>query len=123
MSLPKAGWIVDIVLIVFAVGLLLPVYLSNGQYARAHRAAGEAIREAQVRAWDDPEKYSRELKERMQNIGSPETYLRRREQVRNWIIGLFLVPLADGVACRRWAAVALVYVFWLLSWNFLAVRY
>lgn len=120
---PTKRWIVDLLLVTLAVGLFLPVHLLNRQYAHAHWAADEAIRTAREQPGNGPEKYSQVLRESMRDIGSPEAYYRRRERIRNWTAWLFLLTWSAGLLSRRWAASALVFIFWWLSWSCHGLRY
>ena len=119
----KTRWIVDLLLLLLAVGLFLPVYIINRQYARAHWTAGEAIREARRQEGSDPVEYSRVLREGLRDTGSPEMYYRKREQVANWTSWLFLLTLTAGLLYRRWVASALLVLFWYLSSSFHGLRY
>jgi hypothetical protein len=123
MNRLKAHWLIDLLLIGFAVCLFLPVYIINGQYARANAAVGKAKQEAQAEAGDNPEKYVQILAEKTRNQESPEIFYRRQESVGRFIFWLFLLLFAGSLASRRWVSSAAVLIFWMLSWSLHGVRY
>jgi hypothetical protein len=119
MRLPKARWVIDVLLVTFGVCLFLSVYIINGQYAHACAAVSKAFQEARDESGGDPEKHGRILSDKTRDLPSPETYYQRREAV----LWLFLVPLLGSLASRRWVVSTLIFILWMLTWSFHGLRY
>jgi hypothetical protein len=123
MSPRTKRWLIDVSLVTAAACLFLPTYIRDRQYGGRHAEAGKVLDEAHTSAGTNYDRYNEIVADYRRDHGSPEFYYQKREVWGRAAVGIFVIPVIVGLACRRWVACVVVLTLWIWSWTLIGLRY